>query len=353
MTKSVDVWAYFLRTCSPGRFGHLISVSKARGATGIRAKHGHVGELLFASGEPAPDLPIWGHDLIEQSLADWWYPAQWHEISADELVVLNLSLASGPRRTETGPIAYLRRALAARVCWAARHLPPLQASKIHMTPLEVIFQAGVVTTLSQREAVLEGQAAEHILFGRASTSIAQEPECKHRLRRNRERWLFELAVLSCLDGMHDKARGPAKAVGTVTIADAFVASIHASLNGAYIYPEFVYAHELLSVGAWLGFLVRGRRALMTTFVAERLLAELSFADERSPEAGDDTQCRALLVFHANQAVGSQQLLRQARRTHETGRSGIVQPKPHAVLPYLWNKQAAIEMANRLDRIGGL
>jgi hypothetical protein len=311
-----------------------------------------VGKLVFAGGEPPPDLPIWGENLSEQSLADWWYPAQWHDVSADELIVLSPSLASAPR-SRTGPVPFLRRALAARVCWAARHLPPLQIGKLHITNLEVIFQAGVVATLSQREAVREGQAAEHILFGRASRSIAPAPERKHRLHCNRERWLFELAVLSCLDGMHAKARSPAKSAGAVSLADALVASIHASLNGAYIYPEFVYAHELLSVGAWLGYLVRGRRALMPGFVAERLLTELSFAGEQGPEVGGGTQCRALLLFHANQAVGSQQLLRQARRTHKSGRPGIVQPKPQAVFPYLWNKQAADKMADRLDRIGRL
>ena len=41
----------------------------------------------------------------------------------------------------------------------------------------------------------------------------------------------------------------------LTIADVVVASISARLNGAYVYPEHGYAHELLALAALLGHLV--------------------------------------------------------------------------------------------------
>src|SRR5262249_20829295 len=146
--------------------------------------------------------------------------------------------------------------------------------------LDVVFESGTVTTLSAPEIAREGDAALRAYFGPNPPLTATGSRADPRgegLALARERWLFEFSVLSCLDHMLVTARRGHTHAPRVSLADAFVGSLHASFNAAYLYPELVYAHELLTLGAWLGNLVRGRAALLPTFVAERLRYELSFA----------------------------------------------------------------------------
>jgi len=113
--------------------------------------------------------------------------------------------------------------------------------------------------------------------------------------------------------------------------------------------EFV--HELLSLGAWLGYLVRGRAALMPSFVAELLRCELGVAPSPSSRAGNASEIRTLLRFYADLAVGSRRLLRQARGAGKSGRAKLVRPRGQGISqPYVWNERAAKEIDARLQHI---
>lgn len=68
-----------------------------------------------------------------------------------------------------------------------------------------------------------------------------------------------------------------------------------SFNGAYVYPQYAFAHELLGTGAWLGVLLRGRSALMPEFVAQVLTDYMS--DPQKSWANAQNPIARLLEFH--------------------------------------------------------
>jgi hypothetical protein len=283
----------------------------------------------------------------------------WGSACADEFAFLIPSLAARLRPTSPVPpeaAGYLRRLLIAHVAFAAHHLPQLRQDRPRRTPdmLELIFASGTITTLSAGEIVREGEVARRTFFGPLSPLAAPGARASQTAASpqfTRECWVSELSVLACLDQMLATAWRGGKRDHRICLADAFVASLHASFNAAYVYPEFVYAHELLSLAAWLGYLVRGRAALMPSFVAERLRCELGVAPNPSSRVGDASDIRALLRFYADLAVGSRRLLRQARSAGKTGRAKLVRPRGQAMNPsYVWNERAAKASEARLQRI---
>ena len=79
-------------------------------------------------------------------------------------------------------------------------------------------------------------------------------------------------ILAALDRFFSMMRavrrgGAEPAANRIQPSDALVASIYSSINAAYVYPELDYMHETLMLGAWLGFLERGRPALMPDYIA--------------------------------------------------------------------------------------
>jgi hypothetical protein len=320
---------------------------------------GATGKLFFANMGTTPQLPVWGNGLVDRSLASLWYPTRWSSACEDEFVFLIPSLASGLRSTTAAPpeaACYLRRALIAHIRLVAEHLPQLRREppQYRSSTLELIFESGTITTLSAREIADEGEVAARTFFGAnlpmtAASARAGAHEARRQLAR--ERWLFELSVLSCLDRMLATALSGCKHEHRLGLGDAFTGSLHASFNGAYLYPELVYAHELLTLAAWLGNLVRGRAALMPTFVADRLRWELGFTGEAAPQAGEATEIGGLLRFYADVAVGSRRLLRQAHRAQRSGRAQLVRPRPREMgVPYVWNISAHKDIDHRLQRI---
>jgi hypothetical protein len=229
---------------------------------------GALGKLFVRDIGTTPELPIWGDGLVQQSLAELYSPCGWRSAGADEFAFLIPSLAARFRPASTVPpeaAAYLQRLLA-HISFAAHHLPELQQDRPRHAarPLELILASGTITTLTAGEIVREAEAARCRFFGPlcplAQTTRANQTAATPQFTR--ECWVFELSVLSCLDHMLATARRGGKHDHRICPTDAFVGSLHASFNAAYVYPEFVYAHELLSLGAWLGYLVRGRAALM-------------------------------------------------------------------------------------------
>jgi hypothetical protein len=251
-----------------------------------------------------------------------------------------------------------RRALSTRVYHAAYALrePARDSGDGSVEALDVIALSGALTTIDPFEAWTEGRAAAEMPYGRGDAS-------RERLRylsstSTRDACIFELAVVACLDRMHSDARklaghGDKRSRSPITLPDVLVASIYATFNAAYVYPQFACVQEFLSVGAWLGNLVKGRPALMPVFVAEYLSSEL--APKRARDETEGGRCTSILRFHAEQAVGIERLREIAQRVKATGRPVLVKPRPmpaFGCMPYAWNLPLFRQIDQRLgsDRL---
>jgi hypothetical protein len=263
-----------------------------------------------------------------------------------------------------GPSFYLHRALCARICWAVAVLSPVSvdgASSASEQILAAIERSGAVMTLPPVRAWDEGQEPFHELYGNPPTLHSTPGLSSGRLdslaAADRDVWTFELAILACLDRiLHDSLQGteisrPERDLHQpLSLADTLVATIYASFNAAYVYPQFVCCHELFTAGAWLGYLVRGRAAMMPVLVAELIIEQFSRQlDDDGSQAG---RCNLLLRFHADLSVGSKRLLRVARRVTARGQPMLVQPawlgaRLIGCPPYLRNRLISEGLAERL------
>jgi hypothetical protein len=200
--------------------------------------------------------------------------------------------------------------------------------------LERIVACRVVSACSPQEALAEARSDSHCDHGYNPFGPASEGEQLNDLAV----WTFELSVLACIDRMLLDALPPCSppaecCIASADCADVLVASIYTSFNGAYVYPQFAFAHELLGAGAWLGVLLRGRSALMPVFVAQVLADYIGRRGVQDPIA-------RLLDFHAELVGGSERLMRRARKIIRSGNPGIVRgglrPTARASKPYVWN-----------------
>ena len=256
---------------------------------------------------------VWGDGLIDQSLTTLWYPRDWSDVGEDELVFFIPSLGAGHRRAsdEAGPALHIRRALARRLNSAVR----LLSTGDDQQTLERIAACGVVSACKPQasaEVSCSLQGYNHYGSQRQPNDLAV--------------WTFELSVLVCidrmlLDAMPHRPRHAECYIASADCAEVLVASIHTCINGAYVYPEFAFAHELLGAGAWLGLLLRGRSALMPEFVAEVLIDYIAHF-KNSWEDAQDPIVR-LFNFHAELAGGAERLLRRARKVRRTGNPALV------------------------------
>jgi len=258
----------------------------------------------------------------------------------------------------------LHRALCARIRWAVAVLSPISVDGANSGSnqiLAAIERSGAVMTLPAVQAWEEGQEPFLELYG--NTPVFHSAPGLSSGKRDslaavdRDVWTFELAILACLDRMlHDSLQG-AEISGPdggphppLSLADTLVAAIYASFNAAYVYPQFAFCHELLTAGAWLGYLVRGRAAMMPVLVAEFITERFSRKlDDDGSQAG---RCNLLLRFHADISGGSKRLLKLARRVAATGRPMLVQPSwsPARLIgrpPYLRNRLVSDGLAERL------
>lgn len=281
--------------------------------------------------------PIWGDGLAEQSLSTLWYRCTWDSVSEDELAFFIPSLASevgtGTRADAIGPSWYLRRALGARLHWAVQMLSSTACGSANASEQvrDRIARSGTITALPFNQIWAEGQAVFPELYGDSPVlrSLAGPVTEKRGLEidANRDVWIFELTVLACLDRiLRDSLTGTSRPDQTndrFSLPEALIASLYASFNGAYIYRDFVIFHELLLIAAWLGYLVRGRPALMPTFIAEYLVAQF----ERAPVNGnsESARCDLILNIHADLTIGSERLLKIARRVMASGNPMVVRP----------------------------
>jgi len=177
--------------------------------------------------------PPWGDGFIEYPLATLWHPRSWSDVSDDELV-LYLPQLTDCDDPQFGIAARLRERL------------------IHRT------------RISEALSVLSGDVSAV----RAKPLTPEERATVGHLPLDRDRpsWMQEAAILAAI--RHMLRRACSEATDTLSLETALLASMHTGINAAYVYPEHAYAHELLTAGAWLGVLLKGRRALMPRAVAD-------------------------------------------------------------------------------------
>jgi hypothetical protein len=137
--------------------------------------------------------------------------------------------------------------------------------------------------------------------------------------------------LACLDRLladalvgSDGHTGSREIARHVSMSEAMFATIYASFNGAYVYPRFTACHEAFTVGAWLGYLARGRAALMPTFVADHVVER--FAGSQGNWDAETGACDLLLRHCAESTVGLGRLQKIARRVVNSGRPNLVIPQ---------------------------
>ena len=291
--------------------------------------------LTEGSGRTLVADDVWGVELVDQSLATAWYPADWDSVTDDELVFLLPSLSNWApvhddrhEPAQCGPIDYLTRTLTARADAAARLIvrksgrtDPAAAAEI----ADHLVSSGLLSSI---------QAHRH-------SNDSTEPAPDHGQNRLPNWLIAELIALAYTDRMLSDAMGKAEPRDgarapiidwPLSLADVVVASISARVNGAYVYPEQSYAHELLALGAVLGHLIEGRAAYLPPSLAEALLDVLSA--RRSP----DDEASVVLRTYIELAGGANRLMLWARIIAATGVPRCIAPRAVRVPPVraAWN-----------------
>jgi hypothetical protein len=219
--------------------------------------------------EPASSPIPWGDGLVDVSLSDLWYAADWNSVGDDELVFLLPSL-SGWRATagaavaarDSGPIPYLTRTLESRVVAGAS----LIAHRSHQSVAEALahlFAIGIATKIQLSASDIGVSDGEISLAGeRRAAGVAWVHE-ELRAIAHLDRILHDALGLPDSD---ESARAPVFGRPR-SLDDVIAMSVHARLNAAYVYPEYTFAHELLTVAGVLGHLSQGRPAYISPPIA--------------------------------------------------------------------------------------
>ena len=302
----------------------------------------HANLLTEDSGRTQAADDVWGVELVDQSLATAWYPADWDSATDDELVFLLPSLCNWQDRhaepAQRGPINYLTRTLTSRADAVAR----LIARRSGRT------DAAAAGEISDR-LVASGLLTSIELPMRGRSTDGQEPASRSQV--GLPDWLInELVALAYSDRMLNDALGKAQTQSAARapmvdwplgLSDVITASISARLNGAYVYPEHGYAHELLALAALLGHLVQGRTAYLPPSIAGTLLDVLG----ARPSADDQTV--AVLRTYIEWAIGANRLIVWARIVDATGVPRRIVPRA-ARLPGPMQAAWNARLLQRLD-----
>lgn len=173
----------------------------------------------------------------------------------------------------------------------------------------------------------------------------------------RETVVFQLAVIACLDRFlaaaslaTTDADGP---LGELDLCDVLVGSIHSRINGAYLFPAFDWAHELLATGAWLGHLLQGRHAVLPDVVADCLWDYRPVPGRQ--ESSDVGRCVQLLWHHAELAIGARELQTLAEHVRDSGGRILARPRLRGAVigpaPYIWNPKLFARINAQLQQTG--
>jgi hypothetical protein len=307
-----------------------------------------------------PAVGAWGEELVDQSLATAWYRADWDSVGDDELAYLLPSLcrrrsarAAVAGEAQTGPVDYLTRTLIARAESTARKIARssgrADAASVSCV-LEHLAASGLLTNIAAHEFPDLADSAGDLGsdFGLADLQTSRQTG-----GTKLPSWLIaELTSLAYADRMLRDATEGLAANGAhaativdwpLSLADVVVATISTRLNGAYVYPEYDSAHELLALAAVVGHLVQGRAVYLSPFLAGALIDVLS--RKRAPV--DDSVVTALRTY-ADLAGGANYLMGRAKIISTFGIARLISPRPpigaRDSRRWMWN-------ARLLQRIG--
>lgn len=280
---------------------------------------------------------VWGDGLVEQSLSSMYGHATWDDVSGDELAILMPALAGRRGTTATARDAafFVQRMFLARIFHCMIRMaslaeagPPSQVAR--RSALGTIVRSQVVTAVPAIDAASAGESIWGELFGSPPVLPSASEGTLPNLRNE---WLVELSILASLDRFLNDAHrlrraGSDSSASRVLPSDALIASIYSSVNAAYVYPELEYMHETLMLGAWLGFLERGRSALLPETIATRLVRYLGEKPAKIP-VSDDSKCEALIRVHASMGGARAWLATEARQVCQTGQPSLINPTPPA------------------------
>jgi hypothetical protein len=291
-----------------------------------------LGAVLRSVGSQLPMLsgrngqtrqPVWGEGIAEVGLTTLWAPCRWSEVNDDELIFLNPSLA----HQRASGLVRIRCLLSRTFC---EHLRCLAGTEEHLAARRALraiqdcagftgqFVGGAVADCPGGCAdAVDAEAYDPWQFVRAGVSSQDD----------RERWTFELAVLTCLGRMLEACAGPGDGSPTPDepdLADAVAGSVHSRINAGYVFPQLTGQHEMLTAAAWIGCLLRQRNALLPIWVAEPLTELLREPDMDTLSVG--WRCQRLLRFHAEIAFGADRLLAISRSVATSGIPREVRPR---------------------------
>ena len=286
----------------------------------------------IARSTPALD-GAWGSDSANRPLAKLWHAARWDTVTDDDLVFLlprltDWQIAEPKQSRHAGPCGYLTRSLRVRAVRAATlmaHRSPATARLSVGRSLALLVAAGFVTGLSAQDFRrldfdLDQDISEQLPSKTVWSDWGTLPD-----------WLaIELTALAHLDRMladattasHARAPHGSRLVDwPVLLADVLIRTIASRLNGAYVYAEFAFAHELLSVAAVVGHLVNGRAVYLPTDLARSLIDILSVERAAARYA-----YFPILDAHANLVGGTGYLIALARRAIADGHPCLIEPR---------------------------
>jgi hypothetical protein len=253
---------------------------------------------------PTPKPAPWGVDTAADSFADRCGVTCWSEVSRDDLVLLQPGLA-GSHRFGIGVAAVLQQIVDERTIAASRLIDGAQIAAVSAPAkaaaawrLPADHTGGGWTTGSSRCRLVASALPDPWLLEAAS-------------REGLVTFHYEIvrAIAVLLAGATDPGRAR-----SITPAEAALASLYSGVNAAFVADELAYAHELFSVAAWLGHIVRGRAAYVPVVLAERLADELVTRDQ-CPGACGATR---LVRWHLSALDARSRLQGPVQRTLRTG-----------------------------------
>jgi hypothetical protein len=289
----------------------------------------------------------WGDGIIDEGPSFALSRPRWDNIDDDELIFYSPELARNSQtELRAGRLkTQLRRALACRVWWSVQALTSISPMRWN--------QPGLIREID-RAGILQGAHAEDFLAAGAKLAAGWFGKFQHT-RLNREpltrfwhanRGLDEataqdckahefrlLAILSkCLHAVdapsHETSGEP-----RLTLPDLAFAAIHGGVNPAYVFPDHEGLHETMTIACWIGFLFRGRSALLSPEMARQ--AEFILQPRTSSAGASDVRgLESLIAFHAETVFGAASLkdvAHQCARTHSVGQVTPKARKPAAIL----------------------
>jgi hypothetical protein len=284
----------------------------------------------------------WGDGLVGRSLTTLWYPVDWGSVSDDELALFMPALAEdrSDRDPTFGPQAYLRRVLQLRATEAARLISAAAPGTTLAEALDLLWTSKILTQLAvldfQTQGTLPGtrphHGAEANAFLLSVANISEELIAVARI----DRLLADADANSAARKMR-----PVPIIDwPLSLTDVLISTVHARLNGAYVYPVHAYAHEILTVAAVLGHLLRGRAVLIAPDLADTFIEALSF------DRSDDCP-QAALQSYAETAYGSDRLCALCKRARTRGYPVLAKPRPTGRGSHTANVASDTRVAQRI------